>query len=400
VAAGIVAFQILADIALNSHLSPLYQDGGEYHRLAVRLALHGTYGPLVAFRPPGWVFALAGLYRLFGPHPVAGLALNAICSGATALLVQRLGRRLGLPPLASLVAAIATGVFPWTLLLGATLYSETFFVLILVATALVVLSALDRPQVATLRWLAIGALAGLGALVRPAMLFWLPIGAWLALRRRPSGGTRAAAAFLVGVALLLGPWTVRNYARLHTFVPIDTAGGSTLAGANNDLADGGQSTAGLPHIPPGNEVQGDRAFRAAALHWIGSHPAGFVGLVAKRFVRSVDPTALLSNGAKGHAAQRWLARAAWAGVMVLAIVGVIRRHRGSWAVLLSLLVPQLVEIVLFGGGFRFLAPSVPFLLLLAVGVLGDTLGGGPSRARVYLSARPSQRPVPAHSLET
>src|SRR5207244_4249204 len=159
-------------------------------------------------------------------------------------------------------------------------------------------------------------------------------------------------------------------------------------------------TAGLPHIPPGNEVQGDRAYRAAALHWIGSHPVGFVVLVAKRLVRSVDPTALLNNGAKGHTAVRWLARAAWAVVMVVALVGALRRHRGSWAVLLSLLVPQLVEIVLFGGGFRFLAPSVPLLFLLAVGVLADALGlsGRASRARAYLSARPSRQPLPAQRL--
>ena len=33
---------------------------------------------------------------------------------------------------------------------------------------------------------------------------------------------------------------------------------------------------------------------------------------------------------------------------------------------LSFLVPQAVEIVLFGGGFRFLSPDVPFLVLWAV----------------------------------
>ena len=363
---AVVLGQVVADIALHSHVSPLYQDGADYHRLAARLALHGAYGPPVAFRPPGWVFVLAAAYRVFGAHPVVGLALNAAFAAAVSLLVQRLGRRLGLSPLASLAAALGAGLFPWMLLLGSTLYSETFYLLILVALALALITALDAGDTRTRTWLLIGGVAGYGALVRPALLFWLPIGAWLVLRRSPRPGVRTTLALALGVVIVLAPWTVRNYARLHTLVPIDTAGGSTLAVANNDLANGAQSSLALPPPPPGSEVKGDQAYRAEALRWIQQHPKRFLVLIGKRLVRSLDPMALLNKGIRGPAPFRWLARAAWALVGLLAAIGAVKYHRGAWAVLLSLLVPQLIEIALFGGGFRFFAPSVAFLFLLAV----------------------------------
>src|SRR6266851_3411330 len=350
--------QVAADLVLHRRVPPLYQDGAAYHLLATRLAQHGAFGPPVAFRPPGWVFVLAGVYRVTGPHPVAGLALNVILAGFSAVLLFKLGQRLGLPLAASWLLALGAGLFPWMLMLGATLYSEVLYVCILIILALAVVRLWEHPGGGAWRWGLLGALAGGGALVRPALLFWLPVVFVFALRRGGPGRLRTATALCAGAFVVLCPWTVRNYLRLHAFVPIDTAGGSTLAVANNDLARAGQSQAGLPPIPPGTEVQGDSAYRKAALNWIGAHPAGFVALIGQRLLRSLDPTALLNKGVVGSAPTRWLVRGIWAMVLALAAWGIILRHRGPWAWLLTLFVPQAVEITLFGGGFRFFAPCV------------------------------------------
>jgi hypothetical protein len=358
---GVACGQLAADLVLHRRVQPLYQDGAAYHQLATRLSQHGAFGPPVAFRPPGWVFLLATVYRITGVHPMAGLVINAALSGATAVLLLHLGRRLGLPPVAAWLAALGSGLFPWLLMLGATLYSEPFYIFLLVALALGVVTLVQSPRRGAWRWGIIGALGGVAALVRPAFLVWLPIGLVLALRRGGARPVRSAMALCIGLIAVLAPWTVRNYLRLHSFVPIDTAGGATLATANNDLARAGQSQAGLPVLPPGTETQGDRAYRKAALHWIAGHPAGFAALTVRRLVRGVDPTALLNNGVVGSTSSRWLARCLWAVVLGVGAVGIAFHHRREWSVLLTFLIPQAFEIALFGGGFRFFAPCVPLL---------------------------------------
>lgn len=376
VGAVAAAVQVVADVGIRSRVSPLYGDGGEYYRLATGLVQHGQFGHHTAFRPPGWVFLLAGAFRVVGVHPVAGLALNVLFTGLTAALLTLVGRRIGLPPALAALAGLGAGAFPWTLILGATLYSEALYGLITVALCLAIQVVWERRHRVWLPWIGIGLISGAGALVRPTLLLWIPLGLVIAASRplRPSVGTgttagmarlAAAAALMLGFLAVLTPWTIRNYQRFHAVIPIDTGGGSTLASANNDLAGAGQNPAGLPSIPPGNEVQGDRAYRRAAIQWITSHPGTFAIRMVERVVRGFDPVSLLNKGVVGPGILRWIARGGWAVVVLLALVGVVRRHRGRWLVPVSLLLPVIAELAVFGGGFRFLAPAIPFVILWA-----------------------------------
>jgi hypothetical protein len=68
---------------------------------------------------------------------------------------------------------------------------------------------------------------------------------------------------------------------------------------------------------------------------------------------------------------------AWIAALLLVAVGLLRRHRGPWLVPLSLVVLLTAQVMVFGGGFRFLVPALPFLALWAVvgaASLKDTLG--------------------------
>jgi hypothetical protein len=367
---GVVAIaQVATDVVARGRLDPLYFDGGDYHRLAVGLAEHGTYGPPVADRPPGWPVLLAAVYRVVGVHPAAGLALNVILAGLAATLVVLLAGRLGLPPLGAAAAGLAAGLCPWSLLLGATLYTETLYTLIMVLLALLVIAARGRrAQIAW--WAGIGLTTGCGILVRPQLVIWVPFALCFALAgRRPA----AALAFTAAVVLVLTPWTVRNYARLDSFVPFDTRGGATLAAANNDLSEGGQSTAGLPRFPAGTEVQNDREFRSAAVRWIMADPVRFVGRMDDRLVRTFDPMTKLVHGAFGSVPLRWTVRVIWMILMAIVLWGLVLRHRGPWLAPISLVAATLLLVVVFGGGFRFLVPVVPFLSIWGVAGVTDVM---------------------------
>jgi Dolichyl-phosphate-mannose-protein mannosyltransferase len=367
VGAIVAMAQVATDVVARGYLDALYFDGADYHRLAAGLAEHGTYGPPIANRPPGWPVLLAAVYRVVGVHPTAGLALNVILAGVAATLTVLLAGRLGLSQLGAAVAGLGAGLCPWSLALGATLYTETLYTLIVVLLALLVIAARGRrDQLAW--WGGIGLTTGAGILVRPQLVIWVPFGLCFAFAgRRPA----TALIFAATVVLVLTPWTLRNYARLDSFVPFDTRGGVTLAAANNDLSEGGQSTAGLPRFTAGTEVENDQAFRSAAVRWIMADPLRFLGRMDDRLVRTFDPMTKLIHGTFGSVSLRWAVRAIWAILLAIALWGLKLHHRGPWLVPISLVAATLLLVVVFGGGFRFLTPVMPFLSIWVVAGLTD-----------------------------
>jgi hypothetical protein len=356
-----------AAVMLHRSIGALYEDGGEFNGLAAGLARELSYGPPEAFRPPGWPILLAVPYRAFGVHPNLGLALSAILAGLAVVALVRLGQRLGLTRFQSRVAGLAYGLFPWVLMIGAALYAEPLFNLLTICLCLMIVAFCQRRPIPWW-WVAPGVIAAYATLVRPVLAFWLPVGLLFALGRKLDW--RAALAMALGIAIILGPWTWRNFERLDTFVPLTTAGGLTLALANNDLAGAAQAREGLPPVPD-SEVEGDRAYRKFAQDWIQEHPGEFAKRVPERIVRTFDPVTRLNKGVFAPLPIRWAVRVLWIAVLAVVGLGFVKHHRGRWLVPLSLAVLLTLPVVLFGGGFRFLIPALPFMALW--GVAGASL---------------------------
>jgi 4-amino-4-deoxy-L-arabinose transferase-like glycosyltransferase len=346
---------------LSGHVGVLYEDGADFHTLAARLARDFDYGPPEAFRPPGWPMLLALPYRLFGAHPNVGLVLNAVLAGLTVVVLIRLGERLGLTGAQSTVAGVAYGLFPWVLVIGASLYSETLFNLLTVCLCLMVVELRERPV--TWWWFGAGLIAGYATLVRSVMVFWLPAGLLFALGRKLDW--RAALGIVLGIAIIIGPWTWRNYERLDEFVPLTTAGGLTIALANNDVAGAAQARQGLPPTPVG-EVETDHAYSDFAMTWIQNHPGEFAKRVPERIVRTFDPMTRLNKGVFSTPPLRWAVRIVWIAALVFIGMGLVQHHRRRWLVPLSFVLLLTPQVAVFGGGFRFLIPALPFLALWGV----------------------------------
>jgi len=181
---------------------------------------------------PGLPLLTGGIYALTGGvhERLARLALALV--GALAILFAYLiGCRLS-GPLAGLIGAAAVAVYPALLEYQGMLMGEPLAATLLSGAVLAMLWAASGGNRGHLRWLLPGALLGALTLVRPEYLaISIPIAVVvfaLAGLESWKRGLAQAAILLVGLALVVAPWTVRNAVELERFVPVSTGGGQVL----------------------------------------------------------------------------------------------------------------------------------------------------------------------------
>ena len=190
---------------------------------------------------PGLPLFVAGLYELSGGvHLTLALIVLALLGAGAVPLTYLLGRRMA-GPVAGLIGATALAVYPALLDYQGLLLTEPLAAFLLSAALVSFLRAADRPS--PWGWLGSGALLGGLSLVRPEYLtlaVLLPL-AWL-IREGLRGGLRRSAALagvsLLGTALVLAPWTIRNAIVLDRAVPVSTGGGKALFIGTSLDADG------------------------------------------------------------------------------------------------------------------------------------------------------------------
>ncbi len=254
--------------------SPVY-DAAAYATIAANLERGEgfTLGPR-ATQPasnysPGLPLLVSGLYELTGGiHERFARLVLALIGSLSVLFAYLIGRRLS-GPAAGLIGAAAVAVYPALLEYQGMLMSEPLAASLLSGAVLAMLWASDGeggwgspggrwvfrlpgerpsegvsgakkrtprppgdPLPPSIRWLAPGLLLGGLALVRPEYLaISLPIAVVVFARQGRDGwreGLVQALALLVGLVLVVAPWTVRNAIALDRTVPISTGGGQVL----------------------------------------------------------------------------------------------------------------------------------------------------------------------------
>ena len=232
--------------------APVY-DAAAYATIAVNLERgegftlgRGATQPASNYSP-GVPLLTAGLYELSGGvHERLARLVLALLGSLAVLFAYLIGRRLS-GPLAGLVGAGAVAIYPALLEYQGMLMSEPLAASLLSGAVLAMLWAAG-PGVSApgswerVRWLVPGLLLGGLALVRPEYVaISLPIAVVVFAR-----GGRAewrdcllqAVVMLVGLAVVVAPWTIRNAVALDRFVPISTGGGQVLF-AGSYLPSGG-----------------------------------------------------------------------------------------------------------------------------------------------------------------
>jgi 4-amino-4-deoxy-L-arabinose transferase-like glycosyltransferase len=179
---------------------------------------------------PGLPLLVAGLYEVTGGvHERTARLLLALLGTLAILFTYLIGRRLG-GSAAGLIGAAAVAIYPALLEYQGMLMGEPLAATLLSGAVLASLWAAD--SIGRLRWLIPGATFGALALVRPEYLGVALLVSFVVLMR---GGKQAwsrtlvqALVLLLGVAVVVMPWTARNAIALDRFVPVSTGGGQVL----------------------------------------------------------------------------------------------------------------------------------------------------------------------------
>jgi 4-amino-4-deoxy-L-arabinose transferase-like glycosyltransferase len=144
---------------------------------------------------------------------------------------------------------------------------------------------------------AAGLVAGAAVLVRPSMLFFLLLaGPWLLWRRE----MRLLLALAIGSALVILPWTARNYAHHGRLVVVASEGGVTFWTGNHPRATGDGDLAANPHLkleqqalraryPHLTEEQMEPIYYREAFAWMRAEPLTWLALEARKVFYLIVP---------------------------------------------------------------------------------------------------------------
>jgi 4-amino-4-deoxy-L-arabinose transferase-like glycosyltransferase len=366
---------------------PLTHDEQEYLSLARSIASGNGFvydtavntGTAQQFgRAPGYPVFLAAL-DAGRPVPTSSPArvkvAQSLVAAATVWLIGLLALDCA-GPKAGVVAAFVTAMYPPFVVLPAYVLSETLYALAAMATVLVLQRAVSQRAGLIVP---AGALAGAAILIRPAMVFFLPLAfALLLLRRRPA----LAVAMLIATAAVIGPWTVRNLRVYDRFVLVASEGGVTFWTGNHPLARGDGDLAANPDLKyaelalraahPGlTAEQLEPIYYRESLRWITGHPLDWAALLARKAFYTVVPVG--PSYALHSARYRVASIVPYLVVLPFAVAGARRLWRSPRRpVALFLLAASSVLVCLvFFPQERFRVPNIdPLLIVCAAALAG------------------------------
>ena len=176
----------------------------------------------------------ASLLAVFGNSVVPIRILQCILSAATVIFVFLLGNNI-FDSRTAWLAAIGFALYPTAIYFSYELLTETLYVFLLFAFAVMSCAVLISKTPSWETALGTGLVIGLMALTRPTILFFAPFfGLWL-LIVFPSllRAVGVGACVLAGIAVVVGPWTIRNYFVHDEFVLISPVAWTVFLSGNN-----------------------------------------------------------------------------------------------------------------------------------------------------------------------
>jgi 4-amino-4-deoxy-L-arabinose transferase-like glycosyltransferase len=372
-------------------------DFKEFDRLASGLLTGRGYvnenGQPTAYRPPGYIFFITGIYAIFGHHDIAIRLVNILLGMLACWLTYYLANEL-FNRRTALLAACLMAVFPslvaWTNILA----NENLFIPLTLGILITFIKAVKTIAIRW-PWLAgCGVLTGLAVLTRPASLL-LPIsmviGMILVEWRAVSSSGLKWLAKPVAIAVVLYalvfvtilPWTIRNQMVFGRFVLVSTEGGITFLSGHNIGALHAEYSLDGPVFDQLNaekldEVSYDSRAYQLAFQFIQKNPGIELRLLAYKMFNFFkdDVSGITYNDLSAiHPLPNWLIGASkgiaeifYLVILVSAIIAFfLKRFPGErWYILLPVFILMWTVFHLaFYGKDRFRLPLTPELVILA-----------------------------------
>jgi hypothetical protein len=242
-----------------------------------------------AQQPPVYPYLLAGIFKLSGAYSYTSLclavALNAIFSSLTAVIILQLGKR-SFGAVVGTLAAWIWACWIYEVVVSIRLWESALSGLLLML-GLWLLATL--PESGLPRWLLFGGLAGVAALTNTTLLpvfagFWI----WLWIVQRGAFRKRWLASVAICLVVLT-PWTVRNYVTFDRIIPLrDNFGLELWVGNHEGVTHLYDFRGGFPLVDPTEynqlgEIRFMETKREVAMEFIRRHPGEFLRLCGQRF---------------------------------------------------------------------------------------------------------------------
>lgn len=376
----------------------LLPDQREYLSLASNL-LHGqglTFldrrfnDQVFAFRMPGYPVFLAAC----GASSRVARVVQAVVDTSSVLAVYLLAVLLVPVPRGAttgLLAAWMVALNPYLVYFSGLLLSETLFTAMLVwAMFLMVLGGGGQSESwrKTLVWLGGCAILAVSILVRPSAIALgvvIALAAAIVNRGRAHAYQQskvtapgrwplpAGATMLLLAAIVLTPWTLRNFRILGRWVLLDTNSGFTLNDGYNPDATGGSDQSFIdrePQLQVLGEVDRSDYLSAKAWEFAVEHPARSAWLALAKLGRFWSPVPLSSDYAQ---ARYWLVGLVYTVPMDVLVLSGLLWGDLSRPVKFFLLTPALYFSIVHAltvGSLRYRMPAeVPMALLAASAVV-------------------------------
>ncbi|MFZ1946686.1 MAG: tetratricopeptide repeat protein [bacterium] len=385
-----VAAALRLTYTLTSRHSPFFGhldlDTKFYDAWARRLAAGDWVGGEVFFMGPLYPYFLGLVYKIFGPSILAAKLVQSLVGSLSAGVIYLLGKECFGSVVGILAGLLAALYVPF-------IFTDTLLLFPVLATLLNALMlywlcrASARPSAPA--FFAGGVFAGLSAAGNASVLAFMPLAVgYIMLARKwpPASSFRKALVFAIGVAVVVLPIMVRNYAVGRDVVPLTSNAGLNFYIGNSPAATGAYvKPEGLDiYTDPAGQAMAERALgrqlkpsqvsawwwsRAAA--YIDQHPGPFARNMLRKlfFFWSVYEIPQIEH-LPFERQYSWVLKIptpSFGMICPLGILGAalaLRRRKEAWLGLLFMLAYS-ASIIAFFVVARYRLPMVPALLVFA-----------------------------------
>jgi 4-amino-4-deoxy-L-arabinose transferase-like glycosyltransferase len=193
---------------------------------------------------------LAGIYALFGYHPLVARLIMGVLSTAIVLMIFLITRRLFNERIA-LLASLIAAIYAYLVFYGVTLVTETPFTLMLLIAIYICLKIRDGEESSFFNWIVLGGALAITVLLRMAVIFFVPILLlWLGWQMQARRKFYHFAIPLLIIVFAVLPFTIRNYSLWGHFSLLETQFGHVFWNGNHPGHDGDFHPYKVFPIPP------------------------------------------------------------------------------------------------------------------------------------------------------
>ena len=394
----VVAIAIRLVHVMQLRTSPFFDvllgDSRGYDEWARRIAGGDWMGSEVFYQAPLYPYFLGMVYTVLGRDLVLIRVVQAVVGASSSALVGLAAARL-FGSRAGLIAGFGLALYAPAIFFDALLQKSVLDVFF-VSLGLWIVSRIITAPAGPATWIALGAAMGGLSLTREnALVFVVVILLWSAFARTHSPARLAPAGFVLGLALVLAPVAIRNYAVGGGFYLTTSQFGSNFYIGNHHGADGTYVSLrpgrGAPEFERQDATElAEQALKRTlspaevssywtgrALNFITEEPIAWIRLLARKAALLVNTSEMLdTESQESHAEVSWplklLGPVGHFGMLVpLATLGLWitwRDRRRLWPITV-MLAAYAISVVLLFVFARYRFPIVPFLLILAAGGL-------------------------------